>query len=56
MLVNLPTFSQCGQTSQFLQAWEVVTLFFSDKENRSREVKRLLQSGGAKIAVLDFLI
>lgn len=33
MLVNLPTFSQCGQISQFLQAWEVgiINPIFSDE-------------------------
>ena len=34
MLANLPAFSQCGQSSQFLQAWEVeiINPIFSDEK------------------------
>ena len=40
ILINLPTFSQCGKISQSLQAWAVESInpVFSD-ENRPREVQ-----------------
>ena len=45
ILIDLPTFSQCGQISQSLQAWAVESInpVFFRWENRPREVQWLLQ-------------
>lgn len=64
MLANLPTFSQCGQSSQFLQAREVeiINLIFSDEKTDPEKLNDF--SGGASHCamepglefLLDFLI
>lgn len=57
VLINLPTFSQCGQISQSLQAWVVESInpVLSDEKQTQRS-SMTSPGGGAKLEFLsDFL-